>query len=160
MTLATWILAVATVVLAGATIYYAVLNRRLLGLQAAANQRMHMPSVLVVLRPSATNRNILGLVVRNSGMGPALNVSLRFSPPEAGTIRAGPHPLSSSLLFSVPAPVLAPGEKLVTDLIQKQQRGNIPHITFKVRHEDAYGGTHQQEFKYDLALLSDLRQLA
>jgi hypothetical protein len=75
MTLATWILAVATVVLAVATIYYARLNRKLLDLQASASRRMSVPSVLAILRPSISNRNMLELVVRNSGMGPALGVA-------------------------------------------------------------------------------------
>jgi|GEM_PF-2677830 len=160
MTLATWILAAATVVLAGATIYYAVLTRHLLNEQSKSSRRMMMPSVLAILRPSATNRNLLELVVRNSGMGPALKVALSFSPPEAGTLRIGGYSVQSALLFRIPLPVLAAGEQLATDLIHKQQRGNVPRIAFTVKYEDSYGGTHQQDFEYDLALLCDLRHWA
>ena len=158
MTLATWILAAATVVLAVATIYYAGLNRRLLSLQSEASQRMMMPSVLAILRQSEAHTNLLELVIRNSGMGPAYNVAMSFAPPEAGNIGIRPYSVRSSLLFSIPIPVLAAGESLTTDLIHKLQRGNVPRITFTVKYEDAFEGIHQQDFEYDLALLSDLRR--
>ena len=139
MTAATWILAVATAVLAGATIYYAVLTRHLLNEQTKSSQRMMMPSVLAILRPSEAHRNVLELAIRNSGLGPAYKVALSFAPPEAGNIGVHPFSVQSSLLFRIPIPVLAAGESLTTDLIRKEQRGNVPRITFRVKYEDASG---------------------
>jgi hypothetical protein len=68
--------------------------------------------------------------------------------------------VQSSLLFRVPIPVLAAGEQLATDLIHKQQRGDVPRIAFTVKYTDVYGESYQQEYEYDLALLCDLRTWA
>lgn len=145
-----WITGVATVLLAGATAWYAWLAYK-------AND----PIVEVVLRPANAERPRVSLIVRNVGRSPAFDVTITCMPPEARsqiTIWPGWElerlpGFSQGLLPGGPIPTLASGESLHSE-IANSLRG-LAEVTFHVEYKKRPHGrkTHRRDFIYSPAQL-------
>lgn len=141
--ISTIVLAIATVVLAGVTIWYAYSTNEILKEQRVARKATVIPKVLGKLEFLAPT--FLVLRIENVGKGPAINAFVEFKvlPGE------GKHKWNNTLI--------TPGEysRLTLPVPREEENSNIffekyDSIEFKCKYEDLYGETYNEEYKIDL----------
>jgi len=150
--------AVATVVVAGATLYYAVLTRRLLKKQQADTEQLRKPNVIATLGPCRKWGNLFEVVVGNAGNVPAYHVKLDVTPRDLPA--RGNRTLGDVRIFGITIPVLLENQELrdfaiyYPDLLEARRQDTI--VTIGVSYEDSLGRNFTNTFSYDLGIFEGL----
>lgn len=147
-----------SMVVAIATVIYAVLTHRLVSETRRMRQVQTEPAIAIWAEPSEFGINFLNLVIENVGQGVARNIKLSASP---DIHRKPDRPLSDLGLFKNGLPHLAPRQRIkffllnVLDGPSKSKGGDLSHLNFQVTatYANSTGATYTESFSIDISAL-------
>jgi hypothetical protein len=151
-------MAVATVVVAGATIYYAVQTRRLLREQQKTNDNFQRPNVQVTLGPSRRHGQLFEIVLKNTGRVPVHDVKAEVSPKDLPAW--GNKILGELRIFNITIPVLLENEEYrdnafsYLSLVNAKRQDSV--VTMQVSYTDPQERRLTNTFRYDLSIYEGL----
>lgn len=150
-------------VVAIATVFYAVLTRRLVVETRRMREAQTEPLVLVRLEPSEAWINLITLIVENVGPGPAHEVRLSVTPDFE--MRKGQH-LSELGLFRYGIRHLAPGQRIsvhLTSMVGQIEESQRPDTRFRFEITTTYssslGTSYRRVYPIDFLHLVGMRTI-
>jgi hypothetical protein len=159
----TWIAieSIATAVgVLGAGVAVAVAGRQLwYAKQSRLDQ--NRPYVVVTFEQSRAQFGLVDIVVRNVGVGPAHNISIKPDPPLERAVKGSNAvaALADVRYFNETIPLMPPGYEMRTffDQMEKREESDLPkRYDFNVRYDDGHGHSWTEVNVADLGLLDNL----
>jgi hypothetical protein len=152
-----------SLVVSAATVFYAVLTRRLVSETARMREAQTEPSVAIRIEPHEAHLNIIMLVIENVGPGPAYDVSLTCEP---DFIMHRAQPVSGLGFFKHGFKYLAPGQRLRTFLTSIAGKGDEIsdlggryRFEIKVSYRSALGAKYKGSYPIDFLHLLGMSTL-
>jgi hypothetical protein len=149
-----------TLVVAAATVFYAILTRQLVGETMRMRTAQTDPHVAVRIEPSDLWINLVLLVVENVGAGPAYDVRLSVAP---DFVTANKQSLSELGMLKHGLPYMAPGQRVshflasvtddMPDFDKDEKRYNF---TVTTRYKSVTGTQHEFQYPIDFKQLIGL----
>jgi hypothetical protein len=149
-----------TVVVAVATVFYAVLTWRLVKETERMRAAQTDPHVAVRIEPSDVWINLVMLVIENVGAGPAYDVKLSVTP---DFTTANKQPLSELGMFKYGLPYMAPGQRVshfltsvTEDMPELEKADGRYRFTITARYRTAGGAQQESDYPIDFMQLIGL----
>lgn len=139
---------------------YTFLSWRLLRESKMMRMLQNQPRVSITFEPEGPNINVIDLIVKNTGLGPAYD--LQFSLASDIEIVEGMQ-LSEVGLIKKGAPYLAPNQEirfLYTILYGKSEEKLGKPVILETSYRDVFDTTYNETFTLDLSILSGMLGLS
>jgi hypothetical protein len=150
-------------VVAGATVFYAILTRRLVDETRRMRAIQSDPHIAVWIESHEASLNFIMLVIENIGFGPAYDIHLSADPDFEADHG---HHLSQIGIFEHGIPFMAPGQKItfyLTSLLGQIDEIQKPHTKFRftvtAKYKSATNGESEQQYRIDFLHLLGLSTL-
>jgi hypothetical protein len=154
------VVAVANVVLALLTWWYAHLTHKSLDFAKKQAEALRQPRILAHLYISRADPTLLALQMVNVGEEPAQNIHLAVEPSELPCAVDGYATIGRLPIFASRIPQFARGQVIETYLLNMTQLnpgGAMHRLCFTVSYWSVQGQLFQEEFDYDLRIFGGLR---
>lgn len=117
------------------------------------------PYVVLTFEQGRTLFNLVDILIRNVGAGPAYDVRISIDPPLQRAKEVDNMPIAGARYFNEPVPLMPPGYELRTffDDMRERQEGVVPNAyTVTLEYHDGHGHSWKESSVQDLDLMNDL----